>query len=126
MTLWCIFRSPLMLGCELTDMDPWTRSLVTNLEVLELLKKSRNAREVLRSYDMILWRAEDEEGNIYAAVFNIANWEESFSISLDQLKTEETVRIRDMWDRKELGEAKNYFTVTLKAHEGKLFKLYTE
>ena len=39
MTLWCIFRSPLMLGCELTDMDPWTRSLVTNPEVLELLKK---------------------------------------------------------------------------------------
>lgn len=126
MTLWCIFRSPLMLGCELTDMDSWTRSLITNPEVLELLKKSRNAREVLRSYDLILWRAEDEEGNVYVAAFNIINWEDSFSISLDQLETEETVRIRDLWERKELGEAKGSFTVTLKAHEGKLFKLYTE
>ncbi len=126
MTLWCIFRSPLMLGCELIDMDPWTQSLITNPEVLELLKASRNAREVLRSYDLILWRAEDEEGNIYAAVFNIINWEDSFCVSLDKLGIEGKVSVRDMWERKELGECEGSLTVTLKAHEGKLFKLYTE
>ena len=43
-TLWCIFRSPMMLGCELTDMDEWTKSLVTNDDVLGLLKKEMPVR----------------------------------------------------------------------------------
>jgi hypothetical protein len=31
MTLWCIARSPLMVGAELRDNGEWTRSLLTNL-----------------------------------------------------------------------------------------------
>lgn len=123
LTLWCIFRSPLMLGCELTDMDSWTKSLVTNPEVLSLLKKGKNARQVLRSFDLILWKAEDEEGNIYAAVFNTADWEERFSVNLEKLGIEGKAALRDMWERRNLGEVETNITVTLKAHDAKLFKL---
>lgn len=123
LTLWCIFRSPLMLGCELTDMDSWTKSLVTNPEVLSLLKKGKNARQVLRSFDLILWKAEDEEGNIYAAVFNTADWEERFSVNLEKLGIEGKAAFRDMWERRNLGEVETNITVTLKAHDAKLFKL---
>ena len=37
MTLWCMFRSPLMIGAELTKMDDWTLSLLTNEELLTLM-----------------------------------------------------------------------------------------
>ena len=40
MTLWCIFRSPLMLGAELTKLDAWTESLITNSRVLRLVAHS--------------------------------------------------------------------------------------
>ena len=30
MTLWCIFRSPLMLGAEMTKLDDWTLSMLQN------------------------------------------------------------------------------------------------
>ena len=73
LTLWSIFRSPLMLGCELTDLDEWTLGLITNPEVLALLKDSRNAREILNVCDTIAWQAEDEQGNTYLAVFNLGN-----------------------------------------------------
>lgn len=33
MTLWCMFRSPLMIGAELTKMDDFTLSLLTNKEL---------------------------------------------------------------------------------------------
>ena len=33
MTLWCMFRSPLMIGAELTQMDDFTLSLLTNKEL---------------------------------------------------------------------------------------------
>lgn len=33
MTLWCMFRSLLMIGAELTKMDDFTLSLLTNKEL---------------------------------------------------------------------------------------------
>ena len=39
MTLWCMFRSPLMIGAELTKMDDFTLSLLTNKELLVLLSE---------------------------------------------------------------------------------------
>ena len=43
MTLWCIFRSPLMVGAELTKLDDWTLSLLTNREVLSLWRTAITA-----------------------------------------------------------------------------------
>ena len=34
-TLWAISRSPLILGTNLTKLDDFTRSLITNKEVLK-------------------------------------------------------------------------------------------
>lgn len=36
LSLWCIFGSPLMLGAELTKLDEWTSSLLTNTEILKM------------------------------------------------------------------------------------------
>ena len=113
----------MMLGCELTDMDAWTKSLVTNDEVLGLLSKSRNAHQVLRTGEFILWKVEDEEGNVYAACFNITNWEETFSVSLKQLGLEGKCRIHDMWSGEDLGEAKEAIEVTLRSHDAKSYRL---
>jgi hypothetical protein len=38
LTAWTCARSPLILGCDLRRMDPWTQALVTNPEVLVLLR----------------------------------------------------------------------------------------
>ena len=76
MTLWCIFRSPLMVGAELNDNDEFTLNLLTNDEVLALLRDGRNARQVYREErynyagEVIVWKAEDEAGAAYCAVFN--------------------------------------------------------
>ncbi|MCR5772933.1 MAG: glycoside hydrolase family 27 protein, partial [Butyrivibrio sp.] len=43
MTLWCIFRSPLMFGGELRDNDPFTLSLLTNKKLLEMHHDGRKA-----------------------------------------------------------------------------------
>ena len=35
-SLWCLLCSPLLIGCDMADMDPFTLSLLTNDEVLEV------------------------------------------------------------------------------------------
>ena len=74
MTLWCIFRSPLMLGAELTKLDAWTESLITNSRVLRLVAHSHGARQVMRDDRQAVWVSEDTDGkSIYLAVFNLAD-----------------------------------------------------
>lgn len=123
LTLWCIFRSPLMLGCELTDMDAWTRELLTNREVLSLQKTGRNARQVMRTYDFIVWRAEDREGNIYGALFNITNWTDTFTVKLEDLGASGTCELYDMWTGENLGQVNEKITAEIRSHDAKLFRI---
>ena len=71
MTLWSIFRSPLMVGGELRDNDPWTLSLLTNPEVLEVNRDSTENRPVSRQGDRIVWTARSRSGAVLVALFNV-------------------------------------------------------
>lgn len=72
MTLFSIFRSPLMFGGDLPSTDSFTLSLLTNKEVLDVNKYSQNNRELFRRDDLIVWVADDPKtGDKYLALFNI-------------------------------------------------------
>lgn len=71
MSLWSIFRSPLIFGGELRDNDDWTLSLLTNREVLRMHRESHSAREALHQGDLIVWTASHVDGSTYVAVFNV-------------------------------------------------------
>lgn len=71
MSLWCIARSPLMHGGDMTRMDDFTLSLLTNDEVLSVNQHSENNRELFHRGDAIGWIA-DVPGSEdrYLALFN--------------------------------------------------------
>lgn len=98
MTLFCMFRSPLMMGGELRDNDEWTLNLLTNSEVLRLLTHSEGAHEVSRGAGSIIWRSQDHDGRIYLAIFNTGTTAIHAEYSLSSPAT-----VRDLWLHKELG-----------------------
>lgn len=74
MTLWCLFGSPLMLGAELTKLDEWTLSLLTNREVLAMLTPACKPRQLERDENRAIWIGENaQEGKRYAALFNLGD-----------------------------------------------------
>lgn len=73
LTLWSIFRSPLMIGSDLTKLDQETLNLLTNVSALRLTEVSTGAREAYRDHDVIVWRARDRYDDAeYIAIFNIS------------------------------------------------------
>ena len=71
MTLWCIARSPLMHGGDLTKTDDFTLSLLTHDEVLAVNQHSENNHQLFRTNDQIAWLANvPGSGDKYLAVFN--------------------------------------------------------
>lgn len=77
MTLWSIFKSPLMFGGNLPDNDAFTLSLLTNKNVLKVLNASTNNKPLFRDNEKAAWIADDPKtGAKYLAVFNIADQQE--------------------------------------------------
>ncbi|MRN52263.1 glycoside hydrolase family 27 protein [Paenibacillus monticola] len=97
MTLWSIFRSPLMFGGELRDNDEWTLSLLTNEEVLHLHRYGKGGISVLRNDELAIWTAEDEQGNHYVAIFNLSDENLNVHLSFQQLNLPAQATIRDLW-----------------------------
>lgn len=71
MTLWSIFKSPLMFGGNLPDNDPFTLSLLTNKKVLKVLNESINNKPIFTDENKAAWIADESgTGAKYLAVFN--------------------------------------------------------
>ncbi|MBU3113297.1 glycoside hydrolase family 27 protein [Clostridium lacusfryxellense] len=104
MTLWCIFRSPLMLGAELRDNDKWTLSIITNPEVLRLLKHSYGAKQIQRTHDTVIWVSSDEDGSKYVAFFNTSFTKTEPAISFMNLGINGTYKAKDLWTHEVIGE----------------------
>ena len=70
MSLFAICRSPLMFGGNLPDNDEFTLNLITNEEVLSVLKESKNNRLLFDDGEKIAWAADDvNSSDKYVALF---------------------------------------------------------
>ena len=61
MTLWCIGRSPLILGGNLPKNDDFTLSLLTNDDVLAVNQHSTGNRQLFNTNNMVAWTANAPE-----------------------------------------------------------------
>lgn len=124
MTLWCIFRSPLMIGAELTKLDEQTLKLLTNDEILHLITDSHRARQIERDDQHAIWFSKDNnEDSYYLALFNLSEESQTLSITLDELQIDQKVSIRDLWNHRNLGKTDNLIETKIPPHGAVLYKL---
>lgn len=98
MTLWSIFRSPLMFGGELRDNDDWTLSLMTNQEVLHMHQHSHDAKQLNRTEHSVVWTAQEGDNTVYVAMFNIGETANEIVVSLNALGIQgQDVELVDLW-----------------------------
>jgi hypothetical protein len=123
MTLWSIFRSPLMMGGELRDNDPWTLSLLTNPEVLSVNRDSSGNRPVSRRGWNIVWTATGHTGEVYVALFNVGDGPSTVGASWTELGVSGSRSVRDLWKREEAGRAEGAVERLLPPHGSALLRL---
>jgi alpha-galactosidase len=124
MTLWSMFRSPLIFGGDLPSADPATLTLLTNREVLEIDRNSSDNREILERGNLRVWLA-DVPGSQdkYAAVFNLGDAAETVHLNWTELGMQiANPAVRDLWQHKNLGRQKN-LDVTLRPHASALYRV---
>ncbi len=122
MTLWCMFRSPLIFGGDLRSADSATLALLTNREVLEVNQSSTGNRQVMERGNLRAWMA-DVPGSHdkYAAVFNLGDADETMHLKWAELGIQiANPVVRDLWLGKTLGRQRN-LDATLRPHASVLY-----
>jgi len=133
-TLWTITRSPLILGTNLTRLDDYTRSLITNQTAIFIDQNSTYSRPVDVStlgpgfQDARVWRASigqpgDRGHAEYVAFFNLADTPSTLRTTWGQLGIDgQKHAARNVWEDATLKEAKE-IGVTLPPHGCALFEV---
>ena len=85
MTLWCMMRSPLMIGGEMTKNDDFTLSLLTNASVLEILKEGWCAHPLRTLPEESVWISPRKDGQgVWIALFNLSDRKRSVSLPAEE------------------------------------------
>ncbi|QOV18098.1 glycoside hydrolase family 27 protein [Blautia liquoris] len=135
MTLWCLFGSPLMLGAELTLLDEWTLSLLTNKEILSLATPDCRPWQIHRDETQAIWTGCNEtDGSFYVALFNLSDKEKEISVSLEELffcpyvrnpniKGQDVIQLRDLWKDEISMFTGSTISQSVKPHDCVIYKI---
>ncbi|MCK3684833.1 glycoside hydrolase family 27 protein [Maribellus sp. YY47] len=126
MTLFTIFKSPLMFGGDLPSNDEFTLSLLTNDEVLKMHRESVNVRQIFQEDGKVAITSENSvTGDVYLALFNISDDEKplAVSVNLSELGISGNYEVMTMWTGEVTENNSEMFSRELAAHQSGLFKL---
>ena len=125
LTLWSIFRSPLMMGGDLITLDNYTLILLTNSEVIQVNQKSKNNRQLFRDGDKIAWVADvPESTERYLALFNTGDQAVSeITVILKEIGFDSPCKVRDLWNHIDTSIVSGVFRISLPAHGAGLYKV---
>jgi len=128
MSLWCLLCSPLLIGCDMTQLDAFTLNLLTNDEVLEVNQDplGRQAARVQRTDSSELWAKRMEDGSVAAGLFNRSYLTSPVTLEFKSLGLTGKQRLRDLWRQKDIGTVSDRFTTEIPGHGVQLLHLYAD
>jgi alpha-galactosidase len=138
-SIFSLLSAPMLIGCPLERLDPFTINLLNNHEVLDINQDplGKPARFIGLDNGVQIWLKELKDGSYALGMFNMANYGEHpasyfrwgdekeirFNLRLDKFNLPGKWLIRDVWKQKEIGEFSRFFTTKIPYHGVKLIKL---
>jgi len=124
MTLWSIFRSPLIFGGDLPSNDAATTALITNEEVIKVNQQSHGGHQALERGNIRVWVADSpNQGERYVAAFNLGEKSEPVELGWSEIGIAGSVsEVRDLWSHASLAPQSSLRT-ELRPHASMLYRL---
>jgi alpha-galactosidase len=124
-SLWCLLAAPLLLGCDLTRLDDFTLSLLTNDEVLAVHQDplGRQAVQVV-SGPAEIWARPLEDGSLAVGLFNLHDREtQMIRVEWSALGLLSPASVRDLWQRADCGVHGTGFEVRVPSHGATMIRV---
>ena len=125
-SLWCLLSAPLLIGCDLTTLDEFTLSLLTNDEVLDVNQDplGHQARRMVETGDVQIWAKNMEDGSKAVGLFNMhALNTQEITVKWSDLGIEGKQVVRDLWRQKDVKTSSKGYSVEVPPHGVVLVKI---
>ena len=125
-SMWCLLSAPLILGCDLQKLDPFTLSLITNDEVLAIDQDSlgKQALCVSKNGELEVYAKPLEDGSLAVGLINRGPAEATVTANWSDLKLKGKQRVRNLWTQKDLGIFEGQFSSPVPSHGVVLLRLF--
>jgi len=125
--LWCMLSAPLLIGCDLERLDPFTLGLLTNDEVIALNQDAlgSQATRLATTGAVDIFVKDLEDGSQALGFFNRGDQEKTVVFNkLARVGLKGSYHVRDLWRQKDLEDAtKGCITAKIAPHGAVLLKL---
>ena len=124
-SMWCLLSAPLILGCDLEKLDPFTTSLITNDEVLDIDQDSlgKQATCVSQSGASKVYAKPLEDGSWAVGLCNTGTNPATVTVKWEDLKLMGRRKVRDVWRQKDVGVFSGEFSRPVAPHGVVLVRL---
>lgn len=109
-SMWAFLGSPLMIGCDIRNMTPETKAILTNKEIIAinqdpLLRQPYPLKGIWGNDDLILYARNLTNGDIAIGLFNLNDYKCTARFNLDELglpvSLGKTLSMREIWTGKQ-------------------------
>jgi len=124
-TLWSLLCAPLLIGCDMTQLDAFTAGLLMNDEVLDVNQDplGRQATRIASRGDCEVWAKEMEDGSRAVGLFNRGKWKSAVSVTWEEMGLSGPRNVRDLWRQKDLGTFPDGITLAVPRHGALLLRV---
>ena len=126
MTLWAIEAAPLLSGDDLTQLDSYGLSLLTNREVIAVDQAGNPARPVSQNTDQQVWYARNSDGSYTVALFNMGSSTATVTANWSDIGLSGPAQVRNLWTESNTGTANGSISASLPEHGSELLRLTPE
>ena len=129
--LWCIMSSPLLIGCNLSNIKDTPLALLKNKDLIALNQDSLHLQAYVcqRTADcyVLVKDIEQRWGLKRAfAVYNPSEQQQTVQVDLTAMQLGGTVELHDCFKRRNVGSAEGTYEVTVPAHGTAIFTATAE
>jgi hypothetical protein len=124
-SLWSLLSAPLLIGCDLSQLDPFTLNLLTNDEVIAIDQDplGKQARPVKTNSAYCIWVKDLEDGSKAVGLFNLTGSPLEIPVDMKDMDLHGRFIMRDLWRQKNLGLVENHFNMMVLPHGVMLIKI---
>ncbi len=139
-SIFCLLAAPLIIGCPIEQLDPFTLNLLTNDEIIEVNQDplGKPARMMADEKGVQIWVKPLEDGSYGVGIFNTADFgktpqsyfrwgnEQSRQFIFDFAKSGlmGKYKIRDLWRQRDLGEFSGSIKTEINHHGVVMLRLF--
>ncbi|XP_062507907.1 uncharacterized protein LOC134184274 [Corticium candelabrum] len=118
-SLWCLMKSPLLVGCDVRNMSQDTLTILTNKEAIAVNQDPLGVQghKVNSSNNLEVWAGPLSNKTVAAILLNRGTTKEKITMDFKSVNiTSSKAAIRDLWQHKDLGTFTDSFMTDVDPH----------